>query len=361
MTRPRRFVALACAASALIGLALPRLAAAQAPAQAVENPDALIRQGLNRRHLGDNQGAYRLFMRAYSAQRTPKAAAQLGSCEFEIGLWVEAESHITEALRAANDDWVNANREPLIQVLNNVRKLLGRLEVVGRPAGAEVEVAGRSVGRLPLDGPLRVAKGEIAMRVTAAGHRPFQRTVTVAANELAQVVVELDRIAPGEAAVVQPLRPVVRNPYGVPAARDPGQLLDHPAAATADWRVPAAWASAGVAALLGTGAAIGAYLAYSNTKQFNDYTNAPNTANKRCNQRALDEGGGRCPGWLSAAENARTLALASGVGAGAAALAAVIFFTTAPRASGEGQPQARNTLPCLPSPGTLGAACAWTF
>jgi hypothetical protein len=362
MTRPRLLV-LACAAGALIGFALPR----EAAAQTVENPEALIRQGVNRRNLGDNQGAYRLFMRAYSTKRTPKAAAQLGTCEHEIGLWVESELHLTEALRAANDPWIEANRESLVQVLNNLRlKVLGRLEVVGRPAGAEVEIAGRPVGRLPLEGPLRVAKGEIAMRVTAPGYRPFQRTVTVVANELAQVVVELDHIAPGESAVPQPLQPVVRDPYGVPAARDlgmPGQLVEQPAlATTSDWRVPAAWASAGVAALLGTGAAIGAYLAYSNIKQFNEYTNAPNTSNKRCNQRALDEGGGRCPGWLSAAENARSLAVASGVGAGAAAVAAVIFFVTAPPASGPPPgPQARNTLACAPSLATFGATCAFTF
>ena len=98
-------------------------------------------------------------MRAYSARRTPKAAAHLGSCEFEIGLWVESEAHITEALRAANDAWIDANRDSLVQVMNHLRTVLGRLEVVGRPAGAEVEVAGRTVGRLPLESPAAGGQG----------------------------------------------------------------------------------------------------------------------------------------------------------------------------------------------------------
>ena len=357
--RELRFLALGCVASALASLPFVR----PASAQAVEDPEALIVQGANRRHLGDNQGAYRLFMRAYSARRTPKAAAHLGACEYEIGLWVEAETHITEALRAANDAWIDNNREPLVQLMNRLRSVLGRLEVVGRPTGAEVEVAGRTVGRLPLEGPLRVAKGEIIVRVMAPGYRPFQRSVTVAAGELAQVVIELEQGQAGQAAA-QTLRPVVQSPYGIPGTRGPGlppgQLLEEQAVVAQDWRVPAGWASAGVAALLAAGAGVGAYISYSNIKQFNDHTGAPN-ANQRCNQRAPDNGGGRCPGWLSTAETSRTLSIASGVGAGVAAIAAIVFFSTAPSAEELGARHARNDLTCAPTVGGIGAGCLWRF
>jgi hypothetical protein len=360
MTGAVRTFALVCAASGLVWYApLPT-----AWAQVVEDPEALIRQGANRRHLGDNQGAYRLFMRAYSIRRTPRTAAHLGSCEFEIGLWTESEAHITEALRAANDPWIEANRAKLVEVMNNLRLVLGRLEIVGRPAGAEVEVAGRNVGRLPLESPLRVIKGETVVRVTAAGYRPYQRTVTVAANELAQVVVELDPAQPGDPPDPSVVRPVVRDPRGVPAGRGmdlPGGLqLEEPAIAQ-DWRVPAAWASAGMATLLGIGAGIGAYVNYTNVREFNDYRNAPLTENKRCNQRAPDNGGGPCPDWLSTAETSRTLALASGVGAGAAAVAAVVFFATTPSAEGRASAPGIGRLACAPARGTLGATCLWRF
>jgi hypothetical protein len=354
-----RFLALVCAAGLLASPPFVR----PASAQAVEDPEALIAQGANRRHLGDNQGAYRLFMRAYSARRTPKAAAHLGACEYEIGLWVEAEAHITEALRAANDAWIDANRDPLVQLMNRLRTVLGRLEVVGRPSGAEVEVAGRTVGRLPLEGPLRVPKGELVVRVMAPGYRPFLRTVTVLAGELAQVVIELDRAEAGQAPA-QPLRPVVRSPYGMPGTRGPGlppgQLLEEQAVVAQDWRVSAGWASAGVAALLAAGAGVGAYISYSNIKQFNDYTGAPNP-NRRCNQRAPDDGGGRCSGWLSTAETSRTLSIVSGVGAGAAAIAAIVFFSTAPSAEELAARHARNDLTCAPTAGGIGAGCLWRF
>jgi hypothetical protein len=334
-------------AAAAISWCMP----APAAAQAVEDPEALIRQGTNRRQLGDHQGAYRLFMRAYNARRTPKTAAHLGSCEFEIGLWVEAETHITEALRG-EDPWIQQHYDQLSQIMGNLRQVLGRLEVVGRPAGADVEVAGRNVGRLPLEGPLRVVKGEIVVRVTGAGYKPFQRTVKVAANELAQVVVELDR--DDSAPRTRPLSGTPSYPVpqteGIPA---PEPLLDA-GPIQPDWRVPAGWASAGVATLLGVGAGASYLVSYINTKNFNDYRQAPYTMNKQCNQSAPREaGGGPCSGWLSTAQTARTLAIASGVGAGVAAIAAMIFFGTA-ESPADRQAQA-------PRFACAGTSCVWRF
>ena len=330
------------------------------PGRPVDEAEVLIRQGVNRRDLGDNQGAYRIFQQAYNLRRTPRTAAHLGSSEYDIGLWVDSEVHITEALRGADDPWINASRVSLIGVLNNLRMVLGRLEVVGRPAGAEVEVAGRSVGYLPLEGPLRVVKGELVVRVTSAGYRPFQRTVKVTANGLAQVVVELDRLAPGQSAAAPTLGPAVRpnGPFGEARSREPdlppGALHDQ-ATAESDWRVPAAWASAGVATLLAAGGIVGAVVSYSNTKRFNDFRQAPNTMNKMCNQAAPDAGGGKCPGWLSASQTSRTLAIASGVGAAVAAVAAVVFFGTARDASD------RAGLSCTTTRGEPEAACGWRF
>jgi hypothetical protein len=327
----------------------PRFAAAQT----VENPEALIRQGHNRRVLGDNQGAYRLFMRAYNARRTPKAAAHLGSCEFEIGLWVEAEAHITEALRAENDPWIQQKWDELSQIMASLRQVLGRLEVVGRPAGADVEVAGRNVGRLPLEGPLRVVKGEVVVRVTGPGYKPFQRTVKVAANELTQVVVELDRDSGSDPG----LGPQVsgRTPYPGPVGGATSEPLLDSGPTQPDWRVPAGWASAGVATLLAIGGGVSYLVSYTNTKHFNDYRMAPFTSNKQCNQSAPREaGGGPCSGWLSTAQTARTLAIASGVGAGVAALAAVIFFSTAD-SPGDRRAQAQQRLACA------GTSCTFRF
>jgi hypothetical protein len=338
---------------------LAAVAPRRVAAQAVEDPDALIRQGVERRQLGDNQGAYRLFMRAYNVRRTARAAAQLGTCEFEIGLWVESEAHITEALRASNDRWIQQHWDELGDLMGRLRQVLGRLEVVGRPAGAEVEVAGRSVGRLPLEGPLRMVRGEVAVRVTAPGFQPYQRSVNVVANELAQVVVELDR-ADGRVATLPPAR--TGTPYPPPGGH--GGSSSNPVLdvgpVDSDWRVPAGWASAGVAALLGAGAGASWAVYYVNAKRFNDFRDAPFTADKRCNQGAVRAaGGGPCADWLSTAQTAKTLTIAGGVGAGAAAIAAVIFFSTA-SPNGEKRVQRSWNLACAPGAG-LGAACAVSF
>ncbi len=350
LQRPLRLLAL--------GTALAALAPRTAAAQAVEDPDSLIREGVERRQVGDNQAAYRLFMRAYNARHTPRTAAHLGTCEFEVGLWVESEVHITEALRASNDRWIQQHWDELGDLMGRLRQVLGRLEVVGRPTGAEVEVAGRNVGRLPLDGPMRVVKGEIAVRVTAPGYQPYQRTVNVAANELAQVVVELDRADRRTTGLPPSNRGGAYPPPGGAAGGGPSGPMVDTVAIDSDWRTPAGWASAGVAGLLGAGAGVSYLVSYINAKRFNDYRSAPFTVDKRCNQAASRQaGGGPCPDWLSTARTAQTLAIVGGVGAGVSALAAVIFFSTATPAERHVQ---RRQFACAPTSG-VGGSCAFTF
>src|SRR3954465_6608246 len=106
-------------------LALPSAAVA-APDHAVDNA---YHTGIELRRSGDNRGALREFRRAYAATPNPRTLAQIGLAEQALGIWVEAETHIGEALKAVGDSWIVTNRTPLQQALLTVTSHLGTLEV----------------------------------------------------------------------------------------------------------------------------------------------------------------------------------------------------------------------------------------
>ncbi len=138
-------------------------------AVAAHNDDP-IAQGLALRRTGDDQGALPFFQKAYQAKSTPRAAAQLGFCEQALGNWTDAETHLTEALKASDDAWVRKNLSTLEASLVMVKSHIGRLEILGEPAGAEVAVNGIVVGTLPLAEPVRVGAAEVEVELRAPGY-----------------------------------------------------------------------------------------------------------------------------------------------------------------------------------------------
>jgi PEGA domain len=153
--------------------------------------EALVREANDLRRAGDDETAHKLLSRAYSQAPNPVTAGQLGLCEFALSRWVESESRLVEALRGASDPWVVKNRATLIGLINEARSHLARVEVSGSPRGAQVEVAGKPVGRFPLSGPVRVVAGPVHVRVSAPGHRAWQQEVSVATGDRRSLVVHL--------------------------------------------------------------------------------------------------------------------------------------------------------------------------
>src|SRR5512138_3799471 len=56
-----------------------------------EEPEALIRQGIELRRRGDDARAHGYFKRAYELSKTPRAAAQLGLVDQAVGRFAEAD------------------------------------------------------------------------------------------------------------------------------------------------------------------------------------------------------------------------------------------------------------------------------
>lgn len=185
---------------ARLALALVLLAA---PARA-QDPDALLREGVAMRHRGDDQGAQRAFAAAYALRPEPRTAAQLGTTHQALGQWLEAERMLRVALRA-DDPWIARHRVTLEAAAAVVARHLATLELLG-PAGAEVRVDGRELGRLPLAEPLRVVAGVMTVSVRAEGMETAVRRVVVEPGTFARELFE-PRPAPTIAPAVPPPGP----------------------------------------------------------------------------------------------------------------------------------------------------------
>jgi hypothetical protein len=365
MLRVRASLGAALAGVVFVAVVAGPAAPASAQTPPSENPEELIKEGIRLRRAGDNYGALHYFEKAYRLDKSPRSAAQLGLCEFAVARWVDAEAHLSEALRATSDPWIAQYRKQLFDSVAQAKDFLGLLEVVGRPPDAEVEVDGRTVGRLPLPKPLRIVGGrEVYVRVTAPGYEPLRRAIKVERRELARIVVELERL-PGNPAIDP--RAIAPRPGKAPVAAasggggggggdKPNYELEVPPepADKAHWQTPAGWISASVAGLALTAGVVGVFTANGNYDKFNDYRKSTVTANGRCNTNAPNNGGNDCSKYLDSADLWKKVAVGGFITAGIAAGTALLLFTSVPDERG-------YAFSCSPDVGTLGGGCGWRF
>jgi hypothetical protein len=177
----------AIAIAGLLLVAIPALAAKPSAADA-EN---YIRKGNELRRLGRDQQALPMFQRAYDVAPSPRTAAQLGLCEIVLGYWMEADSHLTEAV-AGHSEWIEKNRATLESSLRQVQKQIGEVFVTGSPTGATVSVNGRNVGTMPVPA-LRMPAGQVRVEVTAPGYRERTANVILVGESQERVMIHLTR------------------------------------------------------------------------------------------------------------------------------------------------------------------------
>jgi hypothetical protein len=119
------------------------------------------------------------FRAAYALSHSPKAAVQVGLGESSLKLWLDAEQHLSEALRAEDDDWVRQSRTVIEKQLAVVREHLGWLVVTGTP-NTEVSIDGTPIGKLPLPSSrIRRAEGPVAVEGRFQGHPTILKNIEV--------------------------------------------------------------------------------------------------------------------------------------------------------------------------------------
>jgi hypothetical protein len=209
----------------------------------------LIQRGVDLRRSGDDQAAYPLLQEAHELSHSPRAAAQRGLCEQALGRWAEAETHITEALKATTDKWVKKSRPTLEQSLLAIKSHIARIEIVGDPLGADVLVNGAVVGRLPLAAPVRVGAGELEVELRAAGYVRTSKSLHVEGGQYQNVVLhaQVEGAAPATASTAAvgtgagtPARAASTTSASTLAAAPPSSGSVDSSPAAADPAVPSA-------------------------------------------------------------------------------------------------------------------------
>lgn len=339
--------------------------------------DDLIDQGIALRRANRVTEALQIFQRVWERSRSPRARAQMGFVEHEVGLWYEAESHLAEALEFRDDPWIRRRRSLLEGALADVRDHFGRLELRGGVAGSEVFLNTRAAGVLPQTEPLQVLAGDVAVEVRCPGYLPFRRTVVVRRRELSRETVEMvaepappppPPPSPRPVPVEPPPPALPPVPRVTPTAPPPSTAANMPEDITPPVAPPPTARSpvsrsSGVAVAGRVLFAVGAVLLAGGVVAW-VATRAPAEQYLRdvqywgCRGDDLVEVDAGCIHDRDAARLGRAFTLTGYIGGGALAGLGAILWLAAPSSASA---NAQTSLRCGPGPGDLGIACGARF
>jgi hypothetical protein len=298
-------------------------------ARAEDAEEMLLAQGSDLRRAGHDEEALAVFSRALAASGSPRARAQVALAEQALGRWVEAERDLSVADSSA-DPWIRQHQKALRAALVLIRTHLATLDVDANVSGAELFVNGSHVGTLPLEAPVRVVAGTLAIELRAAGFETQLRTVNVAAESRAREEMTL-----------------VESPARFASAQDIAHVDLPPVPDSGAGTRTAAWISAGGAAVLLAGGTVALLVQNYNAAVWNDDTRCLETTSQTREQR--------CGNYHSAAKTAEVLTYINFGGAVAAAATATFLFVV----SAKSRTQPMSAAACRAS--GLGIACAVSF
>lgn len=333
------------------------LAVAPRPAlaQPHEDLEALHRRGLALREAGRAAEALAVFQQAHAMSPEPRSLVRMALAEAELGRWVDADTHLTQALEARGDRFVRAHLRDLEAELASVHGHIGWLEVQSNTPGLAVSLNGADPVAVTHT-PMRVVEGALNIELRAPSCRSIRRALTVAPGATEHVILELD-CAPTPAAptpgATTPDAPPAVTP--TPVAVTPSRPVERPAApvrppraaSPGPWRT-VAWVSAGGAvALLGIGVAA-LVVGGDAASQWND--------DSRCLVGASSRGE-TCADQQSTLDTMRPLAIGGLVAGSLAAATSVVMFVVSARA-----PASTATgWACAPWLHAAGASCGARF
>ncbi|MFO0610929.1 MAG: hypothetical protein U0324_47640 [Polyangiales bacterium] len=159
--------------------AQPSTAAPAAAAQPSPEVEAEHAHGIELRRQQRDAEARDVFRGIYERTHEPRALARQAAAEGAMGEWVAAEEHLSAALDAAQDPWIVQNRAGLESDLAGFRAHVGLLMIVSSTPHAELWIGGARRASLPLEHPLHVPAGTLAVEVRAEGYLPEVRPVSV--------------------------------------------------------------------------------------------------------------------------------------------------------------------------------------
>jgi hypothetical protein len=315
------------------------LSARGASADSRADAESAIERGIALRRKSMDAAALAEFRRAYAIVPTPRALAQIALAEASLARWVMAESDLLRAI-AAEDEWIDRQRGALQVALKEIQGHLSTLELAG-PGDSEVWIDGVRVAQLPVPS-LRVPAKRLVVEVRAASFETERREVDAQAGAIVK-----------EAFTLKPLSAALPGPLPAAAAPPPRDVVPSPAAPEpAGQHGPQhtlAWIAAGGAVVFLAGGVVSTLEAADAASKYNSGTTTPTCYSKT--PPAV------CADYVSRLNTAQTLEVVGYSAAGAAAIASVVLFLTAPRSA---DPRtARGRAWCLPGLG--GVTCGVAY
>jgi hypothetical protein len=230
----RTWIRLACSVAVLAALSGQWGRVVAAPRPSSEDPEVLIKEGVELRRQGQNARAEGYFRRAYELAATPRTAAQLGLAELSVGNFLDAQTHLEEAL-SSKDAWVNEHRKTLEESRAAARKKLVRIELAAAPAGTTFSVAGSEAKPLATSGVVWIVPGPATIHLEAEGYKSADVPVEGAAGDTRQITVNMPKLVVPKTA--QPsVEPTVTPPPVTEPANPEPQPQPQPEAAPAPGR-----------------------------------------------------------------------------------------------------------------------------
>ncbi len=304
-----------------------------------DDPETLIAQGVEFRKRREDRAALTAFERAWKLGGAPRALAQLALAEQALGLWREAFEHLELALNRIDDDWIASHHTTLELALGEIASRLGTVEISCDVDGAEVKVDGRSVGRTPLQHPLRLVAGQSIVQVVADGYFETARPVQVDAGNISRVSLSLTPIAVPAFTATAPVS-VAPSPPPLEVSQQRDTLapkaaltpLSEPAESGPSTRDVLAYTSLGLAGLGATVGVAGYAIRETNISSYND--------DARCDQQQGPRRSVECKGEYAAWQNGELMAIVGSSAAGVFGLTALYLWWSRPDAG------AANQLSC---------------
>jgi len=361
-----RLLGIALSMAAFVAVSALLDGSARATAAADQEAEALIHQGVQLRSQDQTARALLLFQKAYQVSPTPRPAAQLGLCEMELGHYVEAERHLSEALAGPEHPWIAKNRTVLESQLQAARANIGELVVAVSPASADVLVNGTLLEEAQVGTPIRLSKGPADVDVRAAGYVRRHETIMIAGGHREQRTFTLVPVAsksavaaaaPPPAVPPPPIAPVQAAVPIAPVEIEP--TPSQPAGRMSSKRL-AAWITAGVAVgALAFGTAE-AFNAASKRDAFNNHTiTYGGVVVQDCGTNDLSPA---CKPLKDSYDQAITLTVVGFAAAGAlAAASSVLFVLSSPDREETPEGAGARAFACVPDVVNRGLGCALRF
>lgn len=144
------------------------------------------------------------FEESYRLGGKAVALKNVAQCHRDLKQFAEALDTYRQLLTLHGAELKPKDRSDVDKSVEELAKVVGTVEILAEPIGAEVSIDGKVVGLTPLK-PVHVDVGTHEIKITKTGYQPFTKSVTLVAEQRAAVSTALVlEVTTGHVAVSEP-------------------------------------------------------------------------------------------------------------------------------------------------------------